>query len=429
MSKHPHRGLRTWAKTPFAAVALLVAACRPEAAPASGRCAADADCPEGARCVDAVCRSVDGPDGGAVAGTSPSTSPSSPSGRGPQDAPGLSWEVPTHANVTAAPTFASREGETVAIVATHAGRVLAITVDGDDAGSVVAETFLDGIVWSDPLAPGDGHVYVGADDDRLHAIAIADGTVRWSTRLGDCEPARAPGPVGLRCDVDGGPVAAPGGDLYAGADGLYRIGRDGAVKWRYPGDDAQKRFHVASKPLSTESLVAFGGHDGHVHAVDHDGQGKWAVEIGGDMDGDPVLGTDGSIVIGGDNGRVHALDPADGTLRWALATGKDIRSGIAVGHEGELYATSYDGNLYALSGAGVVRFIVPTGGPIPGTPVVDAAGTVFFGSRDDRVYAVTAAGQVRWNVELPADVEATVGLSPGGTLVVATDDGYVRGLR
>ncbi len=429
MSKHPHRALRTWAKTPFAAAAALVAlGCRPESAPASARCGAEGQCPEGSVCVDAVCRAEEAPHGGAVSVAKPVVAAPRRVGHGPQGAPRLQWEVPTHAHVTAAPTFVERDGASVAIVATHAGRVFGVVVDGDAAGTVVVDAYVDGIVWSDPLAPGDGTVYVGADDDRVHAIAIGDGTVRWSTRLGDCDPPRAPGPVGLRCDVDGGPVLAPGGDLYAGADGLYRLGRDGAVKWRYPADDAE-RFHVGSKPLSTDTLVVFGAHDGQVHAVDHEGKVKWTVALGGDVDGDPALAADGSIVIGGDNGRVHALDPVDGTLRWVFATGRDIRSGIAVGPAGELYAGSFDGNLYALSGSGAVRFIVPTGGPIPGTPEVDAEGTVFFGSRDGRVYAVSSAGEVKWNVQLPADVEASVAVGPAGTLVVATDDGYVRGLK
>jgi outer membrane protein assembly factor BamB len=323
----------------------------------------------------------------------------------------------------------TRQGATVAIVATHAGRVFGVVAQGPDAGDVVVEAFVDGIIWSDPLAPGDGYVYFGADDDTLYAMAIDDGRLAWSTRLGECTPARAAGPVGLRCDVDGGPALGPGGDLMVGADGLYRVGRDGAVKWRFPDDEASPRYHVASRPVATERVIVFGAQDGYVHAVDPEGHERWSVEIGGDVDSDGVVAADGSIVIGGDNGRVYALDPDDGATRWAFATGRDVRGGIALGPDGGLFAASLDGNLYALSGSGAVRFIVPTQGPIASTPVVDEAGVVYFGSRDDRLYAVTGDGVVRWNLELPDDLDAGVAITPDGTIVVACDDGMLRGLQ
>jgi outer membrane protein assembly factor BamB len=345
----------------------------------------------------------------------------------------MQWEVDLFAIVTAAPAIGTREGDAVAFVGTHAGRFIAVVVDGPKAGRVAMETFVDGIIWSDPWLPepSDGRVYFGADDDTLYALSTTDGTVAWSRRLGACDPPRAPGPLGLRCDVDGGPTPAPGGDLYVGADGLYRIAReDGSVVWRYPADDAGlARFHVRSSPVTTEDLVVFGGQDGNVHAVDHDGHGRWTMPVGADVDGTAVVLGDGTIAIGADDGRVYGLDPQDGAMRWAWATGRDIRSGIARGPGDRLFVTSFDGSMYALSPSGAVRFIVPTQGPIASTPVVDAGGTVYFGSRDDRLYAVSTEGEVRFNVELPDDIDAAVAISPAGTLVVACDDGKLRGLR
>jgi outer membrane protein assembly factor BamB len=151
--------------------------------------------------------------------------------------------------------------------------------------------------------------------------------------------------------------------------------------------------------------------------------------VGADVDGSPVVAADGTIVVGADGGRISALDPDDGSLRWAFAAEKDVRSGIARGPDDTLFATSLDGRLYALGPGGRVRFIVPTEGPIASTPVIDAAGNVFFGSRDDRLYAVASAGEVLWNVELPDDIDGGVAISSAGTIVVGCDDGHLRGLR
>jgi outer membrane protein assembly factor BamB len=73
--------------------------------------------------------------------------------------------------------------------------------------------------------------------------------------------------------------------------------------------------------------------------------------------------------------------------------------------------------------------MLPTGGPIAASPILDPAGVVYLGSQDDRLYAVTGAGHVRWSVEFPTDIDSAVTISSGGTIVVGSDDGHLRGLR
>lgn len=407
-----------------------LAACRPDAEGPSPVVACDDDsgCADGQRCDEGRCRGSD-------AAARPPT-PAAASADAADAVPRLRWEVSTGAAISTTPVIVPGPRGETAVVGTHAGRVLGVVVDGEAAGQLVLDLYVDGIVWSSPLAPGDGRVYLGADDDRLYAIDMRTAMVAWRMRLGDCTPARAPGPEGTRCDVDGGPVAAPDGDLYVGADGLYRIATDGKVRWHYPtgwppreaaGDAAA--FHVSSTPLVTDSLVAFGGHDGFVTALHHDGTERWRFSVGADVDGSPALAADGTIVVGADGGRIFALDPEDGTLRWALATEGDVRSGIARGPDDTLFATSLDGRLYAIGSGGRLRYVVPTEGPVASTPVIDAAGVVFFGSRDDRLYAVASAGEVRWNLELPDDIDGGVAISSAGTIVVGCDDGRLRALR
>jgi outer membrane protein assembly factor BamB len=410
------------------ALGLAMASCRPDAEGGPtplAECDDDAGCADGQHCQEGRCRAQERPAARPLA-------PAAALG-GDGGVPKLRWDVAGGAAISTTPVLhAGQEGE-IAVVGTHAGRVLGVLVDGESAGRLVLDLHVDGIVWSSPLAPGDGRVYFGADDDRLYAVDMRTAMVAWRMRLGDCTPARAPGPEGTRCDVDGGPVAAPGGDLYVGADGLYRIGTDGTVRWHYPAGEAGARDapspHVASTPVVTESIVVFGGHDGFVTALDHDGGERWRFSVGADVDGSPVVAADGTIVVGADGGRISALDPDDGSLRWAFAAEKDVRSGIARGPDDTLFATSLDGRLYALGPGGRVRFIVPTEGPIASTPVIDAAGNVFFGSRDDRLYAVASAGEVLWNVELPDDIDGGVAISSAGTIVVGCDDGHLRGLR
>ena len=426
-------------------VVLCPTACRPGSPPPSDTahegCGKDTDCKSDRICDEGRCVAPPGaetlhgapaptpPDGGdrwrrgGPGGDAPSLA------RGPRAAPKMVWDVDLGAVIYARATLATgAEGAPVAYVGTHAGRFVGVVAEGPHEGELVLDLTLGGMVWGTAALGDDGRLYVGADDDHLYAIDPGAGEIAWKLHLGDCKPTRAPGPEGARCDVDGGPTVGPGGDLYVGADGVYRLGRDGTIRWHWP-DDVERPRHVFSAPVvTTEGLVVFGGQDGFVTALDTDGALRWRHKVVADVDGSAAVGIDGTFYVGGDDGRVHALR-SDGSLKWSFVAQKDIRSAIAVAPDGNVYVTSFDGNLYALDPAGNVRWVLPTAGRIAASPVLDADGVVYVGSQDDHLYAVTESGDVRWSVEFPTDIDASVAIAPGGTLVVGTDDGHLRGLR
>ncbi len=331
--------------------------------------------------------------------------------------------------VFARPTLAQdAQGRSVAYVGTHAGRFVGVVTDGAQQGTIVTDMTVGGMIWATAAADAAGRLYVGADDDTLYAIEPGASKIAWSKKLGACTPARAPGPEGARCDVDGGPTIGPQGDLYVGADGVYRISRAGDIVWHWPPGEERAK-HVASSPLvTTEGLVVFGGQDGFVTALNADGTEAWRYKVGADVDGSAAAGIDGSIYIGADDGRMFALR-RDGSLKWSFVSQSDIRSSVAVATDGTIYLSSFDGNLYSLDPAGNVRWMLPSGGRIASSPVLDADEVVYVGSQDDRLYAVTPEGDVRWNVEFPTDIDSSVAITDGGTLVVGSDDGLLRGLR
>jgi len=430
-------------RVPAIALCVLgaIAGCRPDAAgePKTG-CTKDLDCKGERICVEQIC--VDPQSKDALQGQAPEPAEPDDSwrrggpagdrpsrGRGPVEAPKAAWEVDLGSVVFARPTLGEDEqGRTVAYVGTHAGRFVGVVTDGDDEGFIVTDLTVGGMIWSTAAQDSKGRLYVGADDDTLYAIDPAESKIVWSKTLGNCTPARAPGPEGARCDVDGGPTLGPDGDLYVGADGVYRITTAGKIVWHWPGDDERGK-HVFSSPLVTkDGLVVFGGQDGFVTALDSAGAEAWRYKVGADVDGSAASGVDGSIYIGADDGRMFALRP-DGSLKWSFVSQSDIRSSVAVAADGTIYLSSFDGNLYSLDPAGNVHWMLPSGGRIAASPVLDADGVVYVGSQDDRLYAVTAEGKVRWNVEFPTDIDSSVAITDAGTLVVGSDDGKLRGLR
>ncbi len=348
---------------------------------------------------------------------------------GPRDKPKLAWDLDLGSVVFATPALGMGPGQVpTAYVGTHGGRFVGVALEGDKAGQITVDMSLGGRVWATAAVDEEGILYVGDDDDTLYAIDPIKGEFVWKQRLGSCEPTRAPGPEGARCDVDGGPTLAPNGDLYVGADGLYRMGRDGTIKWHYTGDEERPK-HVFSAPVVTDrGLVYFGGQDGHVTALADDGSVRWRYKVTADVDGSAALGPDGEVFVGADDGRVYAIR-SDGSLRWSFVAQRDIRSAIAATPEGRLYVSSFDGNLYALESSGEVAWVFAAGGVIHSSPVVDGAGTVYFGSQDDHLYALTVEGKVRWSLELPKDVDGSVAIASDGTIIVGCDDGHLRAYR
>jgi outer membrane protein assembly factor BamB len=348
---------------------------------------------------------------------------------GPVETPKLAWDVDLGSVVFSTPTIADGpDGEPTAYVGTHGGRFVGVALAGARAGKLVLDLTLGGRVWATAAVDDGGVLYVGDDDDTLYAIDPKKGEIIWKKQLGDCEPTRAPGPEGARCDVDGGPTLAADGDLYVGADGMYRITREGDVVWHYTADEERPKHVFSSPAVGTDGSVYFGGQDGFVTALASDGSERWRYKVTADVDGSPALGPDGEVYVGADDGRVYALR-RDGSLRWSFVAQKDIRSAVTTTPQGRIYVSSFDGNLYALEASGEVVWVFSAGGVIHSSPVVDAAGTVYVGSQDDHLYALTPKGKVRWKLVLPQDVDSSVAIAEDGTIVFGCDDGHLRAYR
>jgi outer membrane protein assembly factor BamB len=352
-------------------------------------------------------------------------------GTGPTTAPAVVWEVEIGAVITGAAALSvSAEGELAAFVGSHAGRFVGVTIGGARAGQIALDLSVPGIIGGSAAVDASGRLYVGADDDTLYAIDPRARSIVWSLRLGGCEPARAPGPEGVRCDADGGPTLGPGGDLWVGADGIYRVDREGQIRWRFPDPKATPRaLHVFAAPLvGRDGSAYFGGWDGSFTAIDGDGALRWQIALGPDVDAAPIMLPNGVVVVGADDGAILAFDQA-GAERWRFKAGGEVRAPLALTPEGVIIAASMDGTLYALAADGALRWSFSTRGPLAAAPAIDAAGNIFFGSRDEHVYAVDGRGRSLWALALPEDVDAAVTIAADGSLIVGCDDGVLRALR
>lgn len=121
-------------------------------------------------------------------------------------------------------------------------------------------------------------------------------------------------------------------------------------------------------------------------------------------------------------------------LKWKFQTGGPINAAPAIGN-GRIYATSEDGNLYALNPQGDLLWTFRTGQPLlyPSSPAIGSDGTVYLGSYIDCdnyflcprgiLYAINPAGHLKWNLTLYNGGETATLTSPtigsDGTIYVS----------
>jgi outer membrane protein assembly factor BamB len=290
-------------------------------------------------------------------------------------------------------------------------------------GSVVALARADGAkrwsiplgdrVYSTPLVQGDGTLYVGSDAKKLLAMS-PEGKVLWSLEVDG--------------EVDSGPVFADDGTvIFAAGASVYAVRRGGDLAWRFT---AKKKIFT-SPALSEAGLVIVGSQDDHVHALTALGALAWSTDLGGDVDGAPVI-DDGAIFVGTDRGDVVRLD-GGGKVVWRTAVGGFVRGGLSLARNGDVLVGTYgpvprvvrvapDGTIrgaFAIKGTGAREF------GIHGGPLEDADGALYFGTQDDAVYAVDPDGSVRWRYETGADVDAPLTMLADGSLIVPSEDGTI----
>jgi outer membrane protein assembly factor BamB len=121
-----------------------------------------------------------------------------------------------------------------------------------------------------------------------------------------------------------------------------------------------------------------------------------------------------------------------------VATGGVVFSSPAIADDGTLVFGSHDKSIYAVDGAGTIKWRHPTGDLVWGAPALGPGGVVYAGSDDDRVYAFDLAdGTVRWTFTAgPCRVATGVGpegarcdvdgvtVAPDGTVYASADGLY-----
>ena len=189
-----------------------------------------------------------------------------------------------------------------------AGNLLVAVQDQGDAGVIQWVYQTGGKVFSSPAIGADGTVYVGSDDNHLHAVA-ADGTPLWTYPTGG--------------DVRSSPAVDAAGTIYVGSkDGyLYAINPDGTLKWKYRTEGA-----IWSSPaINCDGTVYIGSTDKYLYAINPIQKSPTCVRgaISGQLWHDADADGEQDVEEDGLEGVTVNLFTADDALLATTVTGSD----------------------------------------------------------------------------------------------------------
>jgi len=282
-------------------------------------------------------------------------------------------------------------------------------------------------------AVADGRVYAAAIRDGVHAYDLQSGSQVWAW-----EPKEIEDKPAMR--IAGGPGAGEGVVAVGGLDGevIALDAATGAEKWQ-----AKVGSEVIAAPVVGDGFVIVRSNDGRVTAFDiASGQRRWFWQS--ELPSLTVRGNDhvtlgpGFVFVGNDDGSVAALATSDGRLVWeqsvAQAEGRseldrmaDV-DGAPVLDNTTIYATSFKGQTLAIDGpSGRSIWQRDNGGA---GRIGNASDRVVVSDRAGSVWAIDkASGGSLWQQPGLARRNLTGVAVQGDYAVVADYDGYVHWLR
>ncbi|MFM7206444.1 MAG: PQQ-binding-like beta-propeller repeat protein [Planctomycetaceae bacterium] len=216
----------------------------------------------------------------------------------------------------------------------------------------------DGTAFGAAAVIAGGVVYVGDLDGTFHAVALADGTDRWSFTAPD-----------------------------AGFSSAAAVGRGGDTSIVVVGDDA-----------------------GVVRAFDAgSGAVRWSHEMQGEVSGGPTILEEpagGRVLVGSQDASLVCLDLLTGELLWRHEIADQIRCSPTVARTtagDRVFLAGCDGRLHVIDVAtGTETAAVPIDGPTGTTPA-SQGDRVFFGTEGGVFFAIDVVkAEVAWRAAASA---------------------------
>lgn len=261
-----------------------------------------------------------------------------------------------------------------------------------------------------PLVAGD-MVYVGDEDGVLHAVASADGQLKWKFVTG----AEIAGCVSRFEDK----LLLSSHDSF-----LYCLSDTGTELWKFQTQDM-----VNCSPAVADHFTFLAGCDGHLRVIDLTTHTEVrGVPMESPLIASPAIVGD-QLYVGTHSGEVVSINWRAGEVTWRYKGKRDMPYHASAAVTDDIVVVgSHDKHLHAVNrqtGEGLWTF--PTKARIESSCVV-VEDRVFFGSGDGNIYGVNLkTGSEVWKMNSGRPVNA--GLAIGEGSLIVGEDGQNGRLR
>ena len=266
-----------------------------------------------------------------------------------------------------------------------------------------------------------GTVFVGSSDARFYAVDAESGEERWRFEGDD----RFLGGANWLAAVDDSPAGAVPERVVVGCydNRLYCLRADtGEELWSYETDN-----YVNGTPAVVDQRVVFGGCDAVLHVVDGlTGQPAERVELGGECHvAGSVAAVDGRAYLGHYGNAFVCVDLDRGDELWRVDDPQHaFFSSPAVSAERVVFGGRNKRVHCVDRESGEVQWTFPTKRKVDGSPVI-AGDKVVVGSGDGRLYLLALEdGELLWSYEVGRSIFSSPAVV-SGRVVVGSDDGQI----
>lgn len=244
----------------------------------------------------------------------------------------------------------------------------------------------------------DDALYVQTSLNRLYAIGLRDGLVRWQYNVpsGLSFP-----PTGYTYEPDG--LKHTNELFLITKDVLHVVDREhGFLLWK-----KKLPFAAASSPVGSYSHIYIGSWDQRLYAVSKEKHYvDWSYRTRGAVTAlaEPTERSVESVFVASEDGILYSMNPVREERKWFLRTQAPLVASPLF-YRNFVYVASRDMTLYCVRSVdGYLAWKLPTGAPLESKPVAFTRDLVYVHTTDDRLLAVERLpqnqkkhGYIRWS--------------------------------
>ncbi|MBS3778253.1 MAG: PQQ-binding-like beta-propeller repeat protein, partial [Candidatus Thermoplasmatota archaeon] len=206
-------------------------------------------------------------------------------------------------------------------------------------------------------------------------------------------------------------------------------------KWRFNTNDSiySSCAIIGKNENNQETIIITGSKDGHIYAIDSNGEQLWNKMTHGSVDSSPsIMNIDETpeyeVIIGSDDGSLYVLNAETGNEKWSRKTENAIDSSPVIDdidNDGkkELIIGSSDKTLYVFDAeTGNEKWSRKTNDAILSSPAT-YNNNIYIGSNDNNIYCYNGNnGQEQWNAPTNGKVTASPTIANGHLYIGSNDN-------